>query len=61
MNANDVINPVVIIPKEDIEVDVAVKVEINQVGEIINEWIARVQIEEAIRENPAPENDPAFQ
>lgn len=54
MNANDVINPVVIIPKEDVDIDVAVKVQIAQVENIINEYVARVQIEEAKIANPAP-------
>jgi len=61
MNANDVINPVVIIEvDESIEVDVAVKVQIDIVGSIIQEAIDRVQIEQIKVENPAPV-DVAFQ
>jgi len=45
---------------EPVDVDVAVKVAVNQVGEFINEWVARVQVEEAKAANPAPV-DVAFQ
>ena len=61
MNANEVINPVVIINvDEDIQVDVAVRVQIDIVGSIIQEAIDRIQIAQIIAENPAPVNDPSI-
>ena len=43
---------------EDWEVSVDVKVQINQVGEIIQEAISRIQIEE-IKEQQEPFEDPS--
>lgn len=42
------------------EVDVAVKVQIDIVGSIIQEWIDRVQVEEIKKANPAPVDDPSI-
>lgn len=61
MNANAVINPIVIIEESKVEVDVAVKVQIDIVGSIIQEAIDRIQIEEIKKANPAPVDDPAIQ
>ena len=42
------------------EVDVAVKVQIDIVGSIIQEAIDRIQIEEIKKANPAPKDDPSI-
>jgi hypothetical protein len=42
------------------DVSVDVKVQIDVVGSIIQEWIDRVQIEEIKKSHPVPVDDPAF-
>jgi hypothetical protein len=45
---------------EEKDVSVDVKVQIDVVGSIIQEWIDRVEIERIKKENPVPVDDPAF-
>jgi hypothetical protein len=47
-------------PRSKVEVDVAVKVQIDVVGSMIQEAIDRVQIEQVKAEYPAPVDDPAY-
>ena len=49
-----------VIEIEEREVGVSVKVQIDIVGSIIQEWIDRIEIERIKKENPVPENDPSI-
>lgn len=61
MNRVDkIINPVVIIDVDEVDIDVAVKVQIGIVADVIQEAIDRIEIERIKAENPAPVDDPAI-
>lgn len=61
MNAVDkIIRPVVIIEVDEVDIDVAVKVQIGVVADVIQEAIDRIEIERIKAENPAPVDDPAI-